>query len=46
MKKRLICLLFGHDWRLIETKVTNVGMLSDLPIYTLKCKRCGKIRRM
>lgn len=42
--KRLICFLFGHDYRLIETKVANIGMISDWPVYRLKCKRCGKIK--
>lgn len=42
--KRLICLLFGHDWRILEAKVINVGMISNWPVRVFKCNRCGKIK--
>lgn len=42
--KRLICLLFGHDWRLVDIKVTFVGIITRWPVYVFKCNRCGKIK--
>lgn len=42
--KRLLCFFLGHDYRFFEVNFTNIGMISDWPVYRLKCKRCGKIK--
>ena len=43
--KRLICLLFGHDYRLEDVKITKINIITKRVVYIFKCKRCNKIKK-
>lgn len=43
--KRFICLLFGHNYRLVDIKTTQVGMITEWGVRVFKCKRCNKIKK-
>lgn len=40
MFRKLICKIFDHNYILINTQITAIGMLSNKTVHTYKCSRC------